>query len=158
MPASLRTSPTELASKRSEAQVAPRSSLGRVLIDLSQALDGLGVPHAFQRGHRELPDLAPAEGVALVIAPRHLTVFTAELERVCRSRGARVRERVRIGDLWQHHLHVRDEDGRHHLLDFDVYARATCRGVTFFPTRELLGGPRGSPRPARIRSGRGGLG
>ncbi len=140
---SLRTPRSDRASTRSESSSHPTSPLGLVLIDLSRGLDDAGVPHAFQRGHRDLPSIRPGGDVDMALSEKDLAAFAEQLEEACRRHGARIRARHRIGGLVQHHLHARTSDGRHHLVDLDVHVRETCYGVPFLEASELCGGPRG---------------
>ncbi|MFT5050715.1 MAG: hypothetical protein ACI8QZ_002118 [Chlamydiales bacterium] len=132
----------ELGSTANKARTASASPLGQVIIDLSRELDMAGAAHAFQRGARDLPALRPGGDVDMVVRARDLALFSRTLEQVCSEHGARVRSRHRVADLLQHHLHIRTEDGSHHLVDLDVHVSETCFGVPFLGSDELLGDTR----------------
>jgi hypothetical protein len=133
--------PTVLAVPAAAPPTDEASPLGALVLDLSSALSDAGIPHAFQRGHRDLPHLPLGSDVDLALRARDLAHFRELLRELCAASGARVLARHDAGGLRQHHLHARDSRGGHHFLDLDVHLTETCLGVPFLQAEDLLPDP-----------------
>lgn len=112
--------------------------LGILIADLARSLADLELPHAFLRGHRELPRIRPGSDIDLLVPAAHLGRFDEALAAACAEHHARIWQRSRAGFLTQYLLHARTPDGRHTFLCLDVHSCEACFGVPFLEAGALL--------------------
>jgi len=112
--------------------------LGSLLSSVAARLEELEIPHAFLRGHLDLPRVRLGSDVDLLVPRRERRRFERLLEEACLKFGASVWQRFEAGFLTQYQLHIRTPEGSHEFLSVDLHTSEACFGVPFLEPADLL--------------------